>query len=51
MRMKNIHENTVRLIQIHCYDFTQTRGPAIDDSLGLSLYFLIFPISLNIMIE
>ena len=26
-------------------------GPAIDDSLGLSLYFLNFPISLNIMIE
>ena len=23
MRMKNIHENTFRLIQIHCYDFTQ----------------------------
>ena len=23
MRMKKLHENTFRLIQIHCYDFTQ----------------------------
>ena len=23
MRMKNVHENTFKLIQIHCYDFTQ----------------------------